>query len=230
MKRLLLAGVASFAFAASPALAADIPARMPAKAPAYVPLAYNWSGWYLGIQGGYGFGDSRWTDTATGLSTGRFNVDGALLGGTLGVNWQTGNWVLGLEGDGSWSNIRGSTTTNCVPNCQTRNNWLATVRGRVGHAFGSVLPYITGGAAFGDIEAVGGGGTQSSTEVGWTAGAGIEWALAGPWTAKVEYLYADLGKMSCSAAVCTGVAGPTDVRLDTSIVRAGINYRFGPTR
>jgi outer membrane immunogenic protein len=229
MKRLLLAGVASLAFgAASSAIAADIPARMPTKAPVYAPAMYNWSGWYIGIQGGYGFGRSSWTDTATGLSTGGFDVDGALLGGTLGVNWQTGAWVFGLEGDGSWSNIRGSTTVNCGIPCETRNNWLATFRGRVGHAFDRFLPYITGGLAAGDIEAVG-IGTQSSTEVGWTVGAGLEWALAGPWTAKVEYLYADLGKMSCSIAVC-GATGTTDVKLDTSIVRAGINYRFGPTR
>jgi outer membrane immunogenic protein len=228
MKRLLLAGVAMLALGASSALAADIPARMPTKAPAFVP-AYNWTGWYLGIQGGYGFGRSSWTDTASGLTTGGFDVDGALVGGTLGVNWQTGNWVFGLEGDGSWSNIRGSTTVNCTPRCETRNNWLGTVRGRAGYAFDRVLPYITGGLAVGDIEAVG-TGTQSSTEAGWTVGAGVEWALAGPWTAKVEYLYADLGKMSCSAAVCTGVTGPTDVKLDTNIVRAGVNYRFGPTR
>jgi outer membrane immunogenic protein len=228
MKRLLLAGVASLAIAASPAIAADLPAHMPTKAPAYAPMMYNWSGWYIGIQGGYGFGRSDWADSL-GSITGGFDVDGALLGGTLGVNWQTGNWVLGLEGDGSWSNIRGSAPCVVGVTCETRNDWLATVRGRVGHAFDRVMPYITGGVAFGDIEATTLGLSETSTEVGWTVGAGVEWALAGPWTAKVEYLYADLGKMSCSVAVCGG-AGPTDVKLDTSIVRAGINYRFGGMR
>jgi outer membrane immunogenic protein len=228
MKRLLLVG-GLLSLVATSAVAADLPARMPTKAPAYV-RAYNWTGWYLGINGGYGWGHSKWTDTASGLSTGNFNVSGGLIGGTLGYNWQTGPWVFGLEGDGDWSDIKGSTTTNCTAGCETRNNWLATFRGRAGYAFDRVMPYITGGLAAGDVEAgVIGVGRESATRAGWTLGGGVEWAIAGPWTAKVEYLYADLGKMSCSSAACTNVVGPTDVDFRTNIVRGGINYRFGPT-
>ena len=229
MKRLLLAGVGLLSLAATSALAADLPARYPTKAPTMV-RAYNWSGWYLGVNGGYGWGDSNWTDTGSGVSTGDFKVDGGLLGGTLGVNWQRGAWVFGLEGDGAWSGIKGSTAVTCAgANCETRNNWLATFRGRFGYAFDRFLPYVTGGLAAGDIEASRPGfGSESDTRAGWTVGAGVEWAIAGPWTAKLEYLYADLGTMSCSTAVCGG-AGPVDVKLDANIVRAGINYRFGPT-
>ncbi|MEX2033687.1 MAG: hypothetical protein WEA28_00665, partial [Xanthobacteraceae bacterium] len=119
MKRLLLAGVAVMSLGAASALAADIPARMPTKAPAYAP-AYSWSGWYLGINGGYGFGRSSWSDTVAGATTGGFDADGGLLGGTLGVNWQRGPWVFGLEGDGAWSDMRRSTAVTCaVANCET---------------------------------------------------------------------------------------------------------------
>ena len=229
MKRFLLAGAGLMALSVASAIAADIPARMPTKAPVMV-RGYNWSGWYIGIQGGYGWGRSSFTDTGTGVSTGDFDVDGGLVGGTLGVNWQApgSQWVFGLEGDGSWSGMRGSTTVGCVPGCETRNNWLATFRGRIGYAFDRVLPYVTGGLAAGDIEAnITGFPTQSDTRVGWTVGAGVEWAIAGPWTAKVEYLYADLDKMSCGLASCPVVIGPTDVTLDANIFRAGVNYRFG---
>jgi outer membrane immunogenic protein len=229
MKRLLLAGVGLTTLCLASALAADLPPRMPTKAPAYAPV-YNWSGWYLGINGGYGFGRSNWSDTATGATTGGFDIDGGLIGGTLGVNWQSGPWVYGLEADGAWSDMRGSTAVTCaVANCETRNNWLATFRGRVGHAFDRVLPYVTGGLALGDVEAgVAGFGHDGSTQAGWTVGAGVEWAIAGPWTAKVEYLYTDLGTMSCSVASCGGV-GPVDVDFTANIIRGGINYRFGPT-
>jgi outer membrane immunogenic protein len=228
MKKLLLAGIGLLAFAATSALAADLPARMPAKAPVMLP-GYNWSGWYIGINGGYGWGQSSWTDTASALATGDFDVNGGLVGGTLGVNWQRGAWVFGLEGDGDWSNIRGTTNVNCAVGCETRNNWLATFRGRVGYAFDRFLPYVTGGLAAGDIEAgIVGLGRESEARVGWTVGAGVEWAIAGPWTAKIEYLYADLGTMSCSLATCTGAVGPTDVDFRANIVRGGINYRFAP--
>jgi outer membrane immunogenic protein len=224
MKRLLLAGVGLLSLAATSAVAADLPARMPTKAPAFVH-EYNWSGWYLGINGGYGWGRSNW-DSAVG-TTGDFDLSGGLIGGTLGVNWQRGAWVFGLEGDGDWSDMRGSIST-CVPNCETRNNWLATFRGRIGHAFDRVLPYITGGLAAGDVEAgFAGFPKESDTRLGWTVGAGVEWAIAGPWTAKVEYLYTDLGSFSCSTASCGG-ATPTNVDFRANILRGGINYRFAP--
>jgi outer membrane immunogenic protein len=213
--------------AASPAFAADIPARMPTKAPAVVQQAYNWTGWYIGINGGGAFGRSNWSGPAG--STGGFNVNGGMVGGTLGVNWQANQWVWGLEGDGDWTNIKGSTNSGCALGCETKSNFLATFRGRVGYAgFGPVLPYLTGGLAVGDIEAtgVGTGVSSTTTRAGWTVGTGIEWAVTGPWTAKIEYLYADLGKASCSAAACGGV-GTTDVKLTENVVRAGLNYRFG---
>jgi outer membrane immunogenic protein len=199
MKKLLLATAGILSLGAVAAHAADIPARMAAKAPVYVaPALYNWTGPYVGLSGGGSFGSGS---------------DAGIVGGTLGYNMQSGPWVFGLEGDMNWL----SHTSAAV-----RNNWLATVRGRIGYAMGatgSILPYVTGGVAFGDISnSVAGVGMVSDSKAGWTLGGGLEAAISGPLTAKLEYLYVDLGDGPTLAGV-----GST---YHTSIVRAGLNYRF----
>jgi outer membrane immunogenic protein len=223
IRRLLLAG-AGFAGLVTTAQAADIGARElpPPRAPVLVPF-FTWNGFYVGINAGYGFGHSKWTNTVTGVSPGNFDMSGALVGGTAGYNLQLGGWLLGIEGDIGWSNIKGSTTTNCIGTCETSSNWLGTARGRFGYAFDRFLPYVTGGAAFGDIKGTS-GGSFSKTAVGWTAGGGIEYAFLYNWSAKVEYLYADLGKATCSSA-CSG-GNPIDVTYSAQIVRGGLNYKF----
>jgi outer membrane immunogenic protein len=205
MKRVIITALLSLA-AAGQALAADLPqpAPPPPRAPAvYVAPVYNWAGVYIGINGGYGFGSSTWTDplNASGAgNSGSFNVKGGLVGGTLGVNWQANAFVFGVETDLDWQGLKG-TTSNAfcgAPvtaagvtglSCQTESNWIGTVRGRLGVAADRVLFYATAGGAYGNVQA---GLTtqslQSSTEFGWTAGAGIEGALAENWTAKIEYL------------------------------------------
>jgi outer membrane immunogenic protein len=222
MKRIVLAslGLLAITTTAPPVMAADLAARPPVKAPSYVPPAYyNWSGFYVGINGGYGFGTSSWTGTDN------FNINGGLVGGTAGYNWQVGQAVFGLEGDGDWSGIKGSTTTGCPAGCETRNDWLATFRGRLGYAADRFMPYVTGGLAVGDIKAttLGFPGIDT-TRTGWTVGGGVEFAIAGPWTAKLEYLYVDLGSADCGFS-CGGPA-PDNVDLKTNIVRGGINYKF----
>lgn len=226
MKKLLLAGVGMgvLALGVMSANAADIIRRRPPPpAPVYVPPPYNWTGFYVGINGGGGFGHSTVSDAfgATG-----FNTSGGLVGGTVGYNYQFGHAVLGIEGDGDWSNIRGSTSSGICAgvSCEVRNDWLATVRGRLGYAYDRFLPYITGGAAFGDIKTSITGFNGSTTDkAGWTAGAGVEAAISGPWTAKIEYLYVDLGKATCGAVDC-GVS--TDASFHSHVVRVGVNYRF----
>ena len=220
MNRSLAAGLGLLALAAMPASAADLPRGTPYKAPAYV-AQYNWTGFYLGINGGGGFGDSDWNGLAFSNSP-----SGGLIGGTAGYNWQgVGSpWVFGIEGDIDYSSLKDSSACGLAFSCQTRNNWLGTVRGRVGYAWDRFMPYFTGGVAFGDIEArrTGFSGV-SETNVGWTVGVGIEGVIAGNWTAKLEYLYVDLGDVNCSAAAC-GTA--TNVDFSTNVVRAGLNYRF----
>jgi outer membrane immunogenic protein len=225
MNKLLLASVSMgvLAFGVATANAADLVRHRPPE-PAVVAPPYNWTGLYIGINGGGGFGHST-ISNAFG-STGTDVSGGGLVGGTLGYNYQTGPWVFGIEGDGDWSGIKGSTSSGICAgaSCEVRNDWLATLRGRVGYAYGRFLPYITGGAAFGDIKTNVSGFAGSTTDkVGWTVGGGIEAALSGPWTAKLEYLYVDLGDATCGAANC-GVS--TTSGFHTNIVRVGLNYRF----
>ena len=207
------------------AQAADL-SRPYYRTPAYSAPAYaSWTGFYVGLNGGYGFGQSLWT-TPLGLSTGDFNVKGGLAGGTLGYNLQTGTWLWGLEGDLDASWIKGSTTTFCPLSCETKNSWLGTARGRIGYAgFNNWLLYITGGAAFGDIKATTSLGSATKTKLGYALGVGVEYAFMRNWSTKIEYLYADLGKMTCPVATC-GAGADTDVKFNANIVRLGVNYRF----
>ncbi len=223
MQRLLMAG--AFALAAGgQALAADLPQPGPStpRAPAtYVPVpapAFSWSGIYVGINGGYAFGTG---DFSSGASVS--GVNGFLAGGTIGANYQWGRFVLGIEGDGDWTSLDGKTIPTCST-CEVKSTWLATARGRAGYAFDRILFYGTGGAAFGNVQ--GGpiaGPFDSGTQIGWTVGGGIEAAIAPNWTAKVEYLYVNLGNLNCTAAGC--LAGNT-LNVIESVVRAGINYKF----
>ena len=221
MKRFVLASAALAALTGA-AAAADLPpptATPYYKAPVYAP-AYNWSGFYLGINGGGGFGRSAWT------TAGSFDTSGGLVGGTIGYNYQINQAVLGVEGDIDWADISGSTASVGCPStsCKTGDDWLSTVRGRLGYAAGRFMPYVTGGLAAGDIKASGPGlAGASSTNAGWTVGGGIEFAIAGHWTAKAEYLYADLGNFSCGASC----GAPTqNVSWKANIFRGGVNYRF----
>ncbi len=224
MKNTIRIGFAAAALLIAPiaAQAADIP-RGSYKAPAYVAPAYaSWTGFYLGLNAGYGWGKSDWTLPAVSLSP-----KGALAGATAGYNFQTGTWVWGLEADLAWSGMKGS--SDCPPvgaTCETKLTWLATGRARLGYAgFNNWLPYLTGGAAYGGVKASNTGfGEASTSRFGWTAGAGVEYAMWSNWSVKAEYLYVDLGKFDCGVS-CTG--GPaSDVSFKTNIVRAGLNYRF----
>ena len=242
------------------AFAADLPPSPPPRAPAvYVPAVlpvYNWAGIYIGINGGYGFGSSTWTDPLNpgGSTSGSFNTNGGLVGGTLGVNFQTGAFVFGVEGDIDWQALKGSssnlfctsvlssgasTAVAAGANCETKSNWIGTVRGRVGYAADRVLFYATAGGAFGNVEAgLVGFPFQSTTKFGWTAGAGFEFAFADNWTAKVEYLYASLGNSSCNTAASCGFDAPATltptaavpandtVKFAESMIRAGVNFKF----
>jgi outer membrane immunogenic protein len=207
--------------AAGPAGAADLSVAPIYKAPPLVaPSAYNWSGFYLGANGGGAWGTSNWD------SAGSFNLSGAVAGGTAGYNWQLGRTVLGLEGDLDWSNLNGTTTALCPAGCKTSNDWLGTFRGRAGLAFDRFMPYVTGGLAVGDIHATTPGfpGT-SQTNAGWTVGGGLEFALTNNWTAKAEYLHVDLGNLNCGFNC--GVTSNNNVSARSDQVRGGLNFRFG---
>jgi outer membrane immunogenic protein len=236
MRWTLVAAAAIVVAAAGHARAADLPT--PSLPPPLPAAVYNWTGFYLGINGGFGTGNSNWSDGVIG-ATGSFPTSGFLVGGTAGVNYQLGVYVFGIEGDGDWTNLRGNSGSTCgaisavvTPpvSCQTQSQWLATVRGRVGYAFDRILLYGTAGAAFGNVQT---GLNPPSTfdsavEAGWTVGAGVEVAFAQNWTAKAEYLFVDLPNATCTTAANCGGAAGSIVSFNENIIRAGINYKFGP--
>jgi len=235
MKRIVIAGLLPFVAMGS-VLAADLPQPYtpppPPRAPAvYVPSVvpvYNWGGFYIGLNGGYAFGDSDWT--TTGATTGNFNLSGGLVGGTVGANYQMGQFVIGVETDIDWADVKGSASTACV-GCQTANNWLGTIRGRAGYAWDRVLVFATAGGAYGNVKAslpaALGSGSENSTEFGWTAGAGLEVAVAENITIKAEYLFVDLANGNCSGVACGSPSNPIAVKFDESLIRAGLNFKFG---
>jgi outer membrane immunogenic protein len=232
MKRVLIVGVAVLG-AVAQAAAADLPqpALPPAQAPvAYIPVApvYNWGGIYYGINGGYGFGKTDWTNPliAPG-STGNFNVSGYVVGATVGANYQMDALVLGVEGDLDFDDIQGTNNSAfCTLTCETKNTWLGTARGRIGYAVDRVLFYGTGGAAFGNIQSGVSGNLETQTKVGWTAGSGVEAAFADHWTARAEYLFVDLQNGTCSSVGTCGAPAGDTVKFSTSLVRLGIDYKF----
>jgi outer membrane immunogenic protein len=219
MKKLILAASGMAALGLSMAYATDLPPRqvMPAKAaPVYVaPAPYDWTGLYYGAVVGGGWGRS---DFSAPLATGGFGLSGLTASGVLGYNYQVNQIVFGVEGDIGIGNFRGSANCGALT-CSTKSDWLATARGRIGYATDRFMPYVTGGAAFGNIRTtVPGLGDSSTNKTGWTIGGGVEAVLFGPWTAKVEYLYVDLGR-----------GGPilgADARYNANIVRVGLNRRF----
>ena len=217
--------VAAALVAAQCAAAADLSVAPLYKAPPATPVpppAYNWTGFYLGVNGGGGWGRSWWSANGTHV-----DLSGGLVGGTAGYNWQIGKVVLGVEGDIDWARLEGTNASApCPTGCNTSDTWLSTVRGRVGYAFDRFMPYLTGGLAVGDIRAATAGlSGGESTNAGWTVGAGLEVALPGNWTAKAEYLHVDLGRFNCGAG-CN--PSPSDnVSMQDNVFRAGVNYRFG---
>jgi outer membrane immunogenic protein len=208
-------------FGAGTAAAEGLPDRI--KDGPYRPNSdMRWSGFYVGIQGGYGWGDSE--HHQGGASTGTFDISGGLAGVTWGTNWQRGNWVYGLESDFSFSSIDGDfTTPTCLGTCFTDIRTLSTSRVRLGYAVDRSLFYATGGLAYGNVRAGREPFDDDETRFGWTVGAGIEWAFAPRWSLKAEYLHVDLGDRRNYS-----FGGSVDVDITADIARVGLNYNLGP--
>jgi outer membrane immunogenic protein len=237
MKKLTLALAAATALVSAPALAADLgrapvaPARAPVIAPA--PF-YNWSGFYIGIQGGFAAGELERTLVTSGVTEIR-ETSGGLIGGTVGFNWQAGNWVFGFEADYAWADI-GRNVDNCfgvaLVTCRSGLDTFGTARLRVGGAWGPVLIYGTGGLAFGDHFAAirddltGAFAERSEFAVGWTVGGGIEWGFAPGWSFKAEALFFDLDVDRLATPNLAFEPVGVDIQHTGVIIRGGINYRF----
>jgi outer membrane immunogenic protein len=252
MRRLGLGLLATTALAAcgAEALAADLGANQPYKAPA--PVFSPWMGWYVGANVGGSWGRARsdfgFSSFDTSISASQ-SVTGAgvIGGGQLGYNWQLDpNWLIGIETDIQGSGQRASGARfdtvdieGVNTNYETKIEWFGTVRGRLGYVFDRrILLYATGGLAYGRVSI---SGTSNSTflgttltsafsnanvNAGWTLGAGVEGVAWDPrWTWKAEYLYLDLGTLDAAASSLLTTTN-VSTKLTDHIVRAGLNFHF----
>lgn len=217
--------------------AADLGQRAYTKAPV-VDSVFDWSGFYLGGQIGYAWRSDDNTErrTTNGLPDGYHASSkpaGAVGGLHAGYNWQAGHYLVGLEGDIEGANIKGSGNyvagdgTVIDDRIDTKTDWQASLRGRLGFTANNWLVYATGGAAWANIrhdyftsgEPI---ETLSSTRLGWTAGAGVEYGFASNWSARLEYRYTDYGTLTNNSTLF----GFQDHKITENTVRGGISYHF----
>lgn len=240
MKKVLLLA-ATAAFMATPVLAAELPLKAPPAPP--LPVCV-WCGFYIGANVGGSWGNSHSSFDAPGFPaffTDTTHPDGVIGGGQLGYNWQSNNWVFGIETDIQGSGQRDSLTLAAIGTplggislVQTdKETWFGTTRGRLGFAPSGAnwLLYGTGGAAYGNVNSAFtlttpiGTATvsDSATRFGWTAGAGLEYMFIPSWSFKIEYLYMDLG--TANFGLPFGIT--QHLRFQDNIARVGIDYHFG---
>src|ERR1700722_6681963 len=238
MRRLFTIALSLLAFGGA-ARGADLP-----PAPQLPPLEAQplWTGFYAGLNVGGAFGSSRNAFSIAGFGLPTFNtpLQGVVGGGEAGYNWQTGPWVLGLEANFEGSGLSGSRTAPCLPplcgalaaSYTQKLPWFGTLRPRVGYALGNWLLYATGGGALGQVDtsptaAIGSfvaNNKRSQTRGGWTLGGGLEVALAPGWSAKIEYLYLDLGSHTTTYLATPPISNAS--RFSANVITAGVNYHF----
>jgi outer membrane immunogenic protein len=205
MKTILLASVASLAIAGA-AHAADL---APIEAPP------TWDGFYIGSYVGWAWFDAD-------LTAGGFDTDDAIAGSVAGYNWQSGNWVFGLEADIGFSIARADGNSSDLDgNERAGVDWIGTARGRVGYAFDNVLVYVAGGASGAEVEIDDNSEIDSDVLLGWTVGAGVEAKINDKASVRIEYLFSDYGSEDFDAD-----GSPTTVDLQSHQVRAVLNYKF----
>jgi outer membrane immunogenic protein len=241
---LLGAGLLSIAGFAGAAYGADLPARTYSKAPVVAAPVYDWSGFYIGLNGGGA--SSRECLTITSVagtavfpnSEGCHDATGALAGGQIGYRWQAANWVFGVEAQGDWADLTGSSPslTAVIPYTnQTKVDGIGLFTGQVGYALNNVLLYVKGGAAVTDnkyrsfFTATGVQFNQASdTRWGAAAGAGLEFGFAPNWSVAVEYDHLFMGNPNVPfPASAIAVTRSDNIRQDVDIGTVRVNYRFG---
>ena len=239
-KGLLLSAVALVTLSiAAPAVAADLPARTYTKAPDMVPVAYDWSGVYVGLNGGWGTANRCFDQTGPTVTgpDGCHTTSGGFAGGQLGYRWQMSSWVFGLEGQGDWANLRGSNVSILnSPNVnRSRIDDFGLFTGQVGYAWNTALLYFKGGAAVvadrNDVLSNGSVIATSSGDNRWggTVGGGIEFSFAPNWSAAVEYNHLFIANNNTTFTnQNTGAVVSSDrIRGDADLVSVHVNYRWG---
>jgi outer membrane immunogenic protein len=250
MKKLLLAGVAVTALFAGSADAADLarPAPVYVPRPVVVPL-FTWTGCYAGGNGGGLWAADTWTDTVYG-GFGSNTASGGLGGLQGGCNYQVGAWVFGVQGDYDWTSAKSNTANAIIPaffggapvvglTDSTKHNTLASATGRVGYSWDRFLAYVKGGGAWlkSDYAFQVNGlnvAADSATQSGWTVGVGGEYAFLNWLTGFVEYDYYGFSSASPAGLVCPATGGcgfvtnTIGIKTNVNVVKAGINFKFGP--
>ena len=245
MKKFLLATVGSVALLgmAAPASAADLAARPYTKAPPpIVAPIYDWTGFYIGANGGWGqshscvdFFNAAGTDFATGCG----DRSGGLFGGQIGYRWQANQFVFGLEAQGDWANLRSSRVSLFNPTLSTnvKTDAIGLFTGQIGWAWNAALLYVKGGAAVTDNrldvnDTFTGIGLVSASATRWggTLGVGFEYGFAPNWSVGAEYDHLWMGNANNSFSVADPrLVGILNDRItqDVDMVTLRVNYRFG---
>jgi outer membrane immunogenic protein len=248
--RNLIAALGLLSLGTAGAMAADMPLKAPMAPP---PPPPSWTGFYIGINGG-----ASWATAANSINLGGLGIGGAgslplysqglngfLGGGQIGYNYQSGNFLVGVEGDGDWSNIKGSTPCLVLFTCTANMQWSADATVRAGVLpMHNLLVYVKGGASWTSVKYnfTDGGllaplsltSNQTETKVGGLLGFGTEYMFAPHWTAKIEYNYVDYGNHTDTHTLTLAVPGagaasigvPVQSSLKASTMKAGINYLF----
>jgi outer membrane immunogenic protein len=249
MRTIALVAMAAAGFATPPALAADLPAGFFTKAPPMVAAIYNWSGVYVGANGGWSGASKCWglvnyAAATVGLGCSRGN--GGVAGGQVGYRWQADAFVFGVEAQGDWAGLKSSNVSlaNSLVTNQSQINALGLFTAQIGYALNNVLFYVKGGGAVAADKYTGLGTATgiafdqaSETRWGGTAGAGIEYGFFPNWSVAVEYDHLFMGNAN-NNFISTGLgpnnrvlAGGLDrvvnIHQDVDMVTARINYRWG---
>jgi outer membrane immunogenic protein len=241
MKKFLLGTVALVALAA-PASAADLAARPYTKAPPMVAAVYDWTGFYVGANGGWGSSRKCWDAYAGGVllgSEGCHDATGGVAGGQIGYRWQTGTWVFGVEAQGDWADLRGSNGSLLFPGIftnQSKIDAFGMFTGQIGYAANNVLVYVKGGAAVtadrfrtlftptNTVVAT----TNDDTRWGGVVGVGLEYGFAPNWSAAIEYDHMFMQDRTYDfTAVGGGFFGTDRIKQDVDLVTVRVNYKWG---
>src|ERR1700761_1468313 len=243
MKKFLLGtvGLVALGMASAPASAADLAARpVYTKAPPMVAAVYDWSGFYIGANGGGGSSHNCWDTTPAGgafvAAEACHDSTGGTVGGQVGYRWQASQWVFGLEAQGNWADFSGS-NVSLLTGAQNRSriDAFGVFTGQVGYSGNNTLLYVKGGAAVTDshfdiLSPVGTflAGTGDQTRWGGTVGAGVEYGFAPNWSAALEYDHLFMGNQNLAFRTPAGAAfGFDNTRQDVDLVTVRVNYRWG---
>ena len=242
MKKVLLVTASLIALgAAAPAFAADLAARPYTKAPAMIAAVYDWSGFYIGANGGGGWVRNDWTAVAPNVLVGpegSHDASGGTVGGQVGYRWQAGTWVFGVEAQGNWADFSGSNRSLLFPAFYNRSkvDAFGLFTGQVGYAVNNVLFYVKGGAAVTSndyrrfVAATNTLFAASNDDTRWggTVGVGLEYGFAPNWSFGVEYNHLFMQDRTLAFTTPGGLfAGNARVDQDVDLVTARLNYKFG---